>query len=204
MEAALHSEEPSGSATKERLITAFVLLVVALLTTLDIIEDNADGAPWSHLLIEAIVVLSATFGAMYLVHKVTKHFKYQNRVLQIDVLAARQDAQRWRKEASTLLAGLGEAIEDQFDLWQLSAAEKEVGILLLKGLSHKEIAAIRNTNEKTVRQQSTSLYAKASLDGRAQLSAFFLEELLLPISGTDSKVTPANLASNVPKIHTDS
>lgn len=62
--------------------------------------------------------------------------------------------------------------------WELSPAEKEVALLLLKGLSHKEIAEVRGTSEATVRQQSRALYKKAGLTGRHDLAAFFLEDLL--------------------------
>ncbi|HEX6010849.1 MAG TPA: hypothetical protein VFY87_03400 [Geminicoccaceae bacterium] len=58
--------------------------------------------------------------------------------------------------------------------------EQEVGLLLLKGFSHKEIARLRNATESTIRQQAASIYQKANLNGRASLSAFFLEDLLLP------------------------
>jgi DNA-binding NarL/FixJ family response regulator len=61
-----------------------------------------------------------------------------------------------------------------------SPAEREVGLLLLKGLSHKEIAGVLDKSERTVRQQSLGIYKKAGLAGRAELSAFFLEDLLLP------------------------
>jgi DNA-binding CsgD family transcriptional regulator len=53
-----------------------------------------------------------------------------------------------------------------------------VGRLLLKGLSLKEIAAIRNTLEKTVRQQASSIYKKAELNGRHAFSAWFIEDIL--------------------------
>ena len=46
---------------------------------------------------------------------------------------------------------------------------------MLKGLSHKEIASIRDASESTVRQQARAIYGKANLSGRAALSAFFLE-----------------------------
>jgi DNA-binding CsgD family transcriptional regulator len=62
----------------------------------------------------------------------------------------------------------------------LTEAEKEVGLLMLKGLSHKEIANIRNSSEKTVRQQAGAVYAKSGLEGKGQLSAFFLEDLMIP------------------------
>jgi DNA-binding NarL/FixJ family response regulator len=56
-----------------------------------------------------------------------------------------------------------------------------VALLLLKGLSTKEIAAVRAVSERTVREQSGAVYTKANLTGRAALSAFFLEDLLAPI-----------------------
>jgi DNA-binding CsgD family transcriptional regulator len=68
----------------------------------------------------------------------------------------------------------------------LTAAEREVGLLILKGLSYKEIAIIRNVSEKTVRLQAHTLYRKAKLSGRAALSAYFLEDLLLPSEPTES------------------
>jgi DNA-binding NarL/FixJ family response regulator len=77
-------------------------------------------------------------------------------------------------------SGLGAAIQEQFEAWHLSQAEQEVSLLLLKGFSHKEIARLRHTSTTTIRQQAASIYQKANLSGRAALSAFFLEDLLLP------------------------
>ena len=57
--------------------------------------------------------------------------------------------------------------------------------MLLKGFSHKEIAALRETSERTIREQARAVYRKAGLSGRASLSAFFLEDLLLP-DGSES------------------
>jgi DNA-binding NarL/FixJ family response regulator len=54
-----------------------------------------------------------------------------------------------------------------------------VALLLLKGLSFKEIAQVRNASERTVRQQALAVYAKSGLGGRAELAAFFLEDLLV-------------------------
>lgn len=62
--------------------------------------------------------------------------------------------------------------------WLLSPGEKDVALLLIKGLAMKEIAVIRNTQEKTVRQQATNIYKKSGLSGRQELSAFFLEDIL--------------------------
>lgn len=60
--------------------------------------------------------------------------------------------------------------------WELSNAEAEVGLLLLKGFSHQEVANIRNSSERTVREQARALYRKAGI----LFIGFFLEDLLLP------------------------
>jgi len=51
-------------------------------------------------------------------------------------------------------------------------------MLLLKGLSIKEIAALRETHEKTVRQQASAIYRKAGVAGRHAFAAWFIEDLL--------------------------
>jgi len=45
-------------------------------------------------------------------------------------------------------------------------------------LSFKEIAAVRKTLEKTVRQQASSIYKKAGVSGRHEFSAWFIEDIL--------------------------
>jgi DNA-binding CsgD family transcriptional regulator len=102
--------------------------------------------------------------------------------LEQSLEASRREAEKWRREAGDLIAGLSQAIDRQLERWALSAAEKEVALLLLKGLSHKEIAGIRGVGEATVRQQAMALYRKAGLEGRHDLAAFFLEDLLEPQS----------------------
>ena len=87
---------------------------------------------------------------------------------------------RSEAQARKQVEGLARSIDRQLDHWKLSAAEKEIAFLLLKGLSLKAIADLRGTGEKTVRAQSAAIYAKAGLAGRSELSAFFLEDLLVP------------------------
>ena len=107
---------------------------------------------------------------------------YKNQIaLTRELDAARIQGRQWRDEARALLKGLGEAIDRQFLTWKLTEAEREIGLLILKGMSLKEIAAVRVTSERTIRAQARSIYAKAGLSGRAALSAFFLEDLLAPI-----------------------
>jgi DNA-binding CsgD family transcriptional regulator len=73
---------------------------------------------------------------------------------------------------------LGHVVAQQFSEWGLTGSEQEVGWLLLKGLSLKEIALVRQTQEKTVRQQASSIYGKSGVSGRHAFSAWFIEDIL--------------------------
>ena len=92
----------------------------------------------------------------------------------------RAERDAWRESAQKLLDGLGRALDDQFARWALTDAEREVALLLLKGYSHKAIARATGRSDKTVRQHAGAVYRKSGLGGRAELAAFFLEDLLLP------------------------
>jgi DNA-binding CsgD family transcriptional regulator len=92
----------------------------------------------------------------------------------------RAERDAWRARAEKLLRGLGEAIDAQLRGWSLTPAERETALFLLKGYGHKEIATLLGKSERTVRQHAVAVYRKSGLGGRAELSAFFLEDLLLP------------------------
>ena len=133
------------------------------------------------------IVLLACF-PVFLTYRTFLVYKNQQALIR-DLDAARIQGRQWRDETRALLKGLGEAIDRQFLTWKLTEAERGVGLLILKGLSLKEIASVRATSERTIRGQARSIYAKAGLSGRAALSAFFLEDLLAPIDATASAST---------------
>jgi DNA-binding CsgD family transcriptional regulator len=96
-------------------------------------------------------------------------------------LAERQaERDAWRARAERALEGLGKAVDEQFGSWQLTPAEREVALLLLKGHGHKQIASATGRSERTVRQHAVAVYHKSGLQGRAELAAFFLEDLRVP------------------------
>jgi len=166
--------------------SGIVLLAVGLFATIaaligfDIVADYRSGTEQGHLLTEGIVAGLALAGLVIL----WQQFRFVQRRAQqltVDLAAARIEAQRFREEAHDALRGFGEAMDRQFARWNLSPAEREVGLLLLKGLSHRQIASVRSTSETTIRQQALALYRKSGLRNRAELAAFFLEDLLLPV-----------------------
>lgn len=69
-------------------------------------------------------------------------------------------------------------ILEHFEKWNFTKAEAEIGLLILQGLSLRLISQKRGTSETTIRQQALSLYKKASVEGRHELSGFFLNLLL--------------------------
>jgi len=159
---------------------AAVVLGVGLLMTLEVIEepDMTAGEILFELVEPTLIVMTAV-GVVYLLGRVRRQHQEQMTLIR-DLEVARSEGAQWRGDMRELLKGLGAAIDAQFDRWGLTAAEREVAMLLLKGLSHKEIAVVRGGSEMTARQQARAVYAKANLSGRAALSAFFLEDLLLP------------------------
>lgn len=163
---------------------------IALFLGLEMIEEP--DLTMKELLFELIdiVPIVATSVGMALLFGVTRRQRDEQLTLMRDIEVARLQGKRWRSEARTYLNGLGDAIDTQFSRWGLTEAEREVALLLLKGLSLKEVAVVRATNERTVRSQARALYAKAGLSGRAALSAFFLEDLLVPIEPEDAGGEP--------------
>jgi len=156
-----------------------VLSVVAVLVASDLLLDDQAGAEPGHLVIEALLMFVSAAGAIWLWWG-RRRARAEVRLLVRDIDTARAEAERWRSEASELMEGLGVSIARQFKRWKLTEAESMVALLLLKGLSHREAASVRGVSERTVRQQAREVYRKANLSGRSELSAFFLEDLLLP------------------------
>ncbi len=168
--------DPTDVGFDPRPLGVGLFAVIAALIGADLVEDYRSGVDWPHLVFEGFIMTLALVGIAAL----WRHLRSVRRraaSLHVDLEAARREAQRFRGEAREALHGLGEAIDRQFGRWGLTPAEREIGWLLLKGLSHREIASARSTSETTIRQQALALYRKAHLRNRAELSAFFLEDL---------------------------
>jgi Response regulator containing a CheY-like receiver domain and an HTH DNA-binding domain len=153
------------------ILSALAFLLIAALIAFDLFADGGEGVGLAHLLIEGGAFAVALFASV----STLIHYFDIRRSLK----TARLEASRWRDEHRELIAGLSKAIGMQFKSWDLTSAETEVGYLLLKGFSLRDIARLRETSERTVREQARAIYRKAGLTGRAELSAFFLEDLLL-------------------------
>jgi DNA-binding CsgD family transcriptional regulator len=194
------------------LVLGVVFVGMTVLTGFDVAYDFQEGISLKHQLVGISVFLVGLIGVTVTGRRLVlslkrerilwgeaeisaarwqtreRELKAEAAALAKQLMATEQEAYRWKREAGELLAGLGVAIDAQFERWALTPAEREVGLLLLKGLSHKEVGAVRRVGEATVRQQAQGVYRKAGLSNRNDLAAFFLEDLLLPTHGVDDEI----------------
>lgn len=172
-------------------IVICAVLALGLFTTLTIIGIIDEQEPITAMslafdLFETGLLALAVAATAY-VSVETREFRQERSDLIHNLAKATQEGAQWRATAQSHIDGLSHAIEEQFDRWRLSASESEIAGLMLKGLSHKEIARLRHTSEATIRQQATSVYKKSGLAGRTELAAFFLEDLLAPNAVASTK-----------------
>ncbi len=150
--------------TCRRYLPAVVLAFAMCFFIYDIVSDllsNDDGI--FHIAIELAVFLAISIVLFYEL----QHAKSLAKKIEIE------------KSKTARLAGeLLSVMREQFSKWSLTPSESEVALLVIKGLSMKEIAAARNVKEKTVRSQATSIYAKSGYTGRHELAAHFIEDLM--------------------------
>jgi DNA-binding CsgD family transcriptional regulator len=142
----------------------FILLSATLFFAYDIVADLADHSEsWLHVLVESVVFFAVAV------------------VLSVELRRVgrlKREVHLERDRTARLSGELLAAMRAQFDEWGLSPSESEVALLLIKGLSMKEISLAREVKEKTIRQQATAVYAKSGCAGRHELVARFIEDLM--------------------------
>lgn len=168
-----------------------VFVIISLFLAGDLAADIAIGMSAWHVGLEILALstaLLAVVGTTWQLWGALRHAHELHHDLQgarADLEGTRADLERWRGEAEGLMRKLGTAIEHHFVRWDLTSAEREVALLVLRGLSYKEIASVRGTTDRTVRVQALAIYRKAGVAGRAEMAAFFLKDLLLPAAAAE-------------------
>ena len=162
-----------------RWLLAGTLAAIVVGGTIDLVLDAPDRWTSPHVVYEVIMIGGALIiaGVLWRGWWRAEHTLGETR-RALEERAAERDA--WRESARLALDGLGRAMDEQFRAWKLTPAERDVALLLLKGRSHKQIAFDTGRSERTVRQHAVAVYQKSGLGGRAELAAFFLEDIMLP------------------------
>jgi len=164
--------------TQERISTSIVFLLVMAFLFFDIYEDLNEGASFSHVIKESTIILLGLIGLLILWKKYF-FIKRQKSSLRIDLEKAKQDLSTYKEQTKSLTLKISEKIDQQLEEWRLTNSEKDVALLLLKGLSAKEIAVLRESSEKTVRHHCAAIYQKANLANRNELFSFFLDDIFI-------------------------
>jgi DNA-binding CsgD family transcriptional regulator len=182
-----------GEKSTRLLLGGIGLGSFCLLMLLEIVTET-DEVEFLDVLVDGLgllLMVSTTVGLALLFQRM--HVQHEEKLDLIrDLDIARSEGKAWRQKANAHLAGLREEMDGQFESWGMTTAEKDVGKLILKGLSHKEIASLRGTAEATVRQQAQSIYQKAKLPGKTAFSAYFLEDLLAPNQADAGEIRKAS------------
>jgi DNA-binding NarL/FixJ family response regulator len=165
-------------------IYGFAALALALFGLLVAVENLQSAEPFDLAsfaldLIEKALLVLAVAATAYVALE-TRSMQRERVDLLNDLSRVRCESDRWRAAARVHIDGLGRAIRDQFAAWKLTDSEADIALLMLKGLTQKEIAHLRGSEESTVRQQAAAVYRKSGLANRSELGAYFLEDLLAP------------------------
>jgi DNA-binding CsgD family transcriptional regulator len=175
-----HDDQARGGLdARLRWLLAVALLSIVVGGTADLAMDAPETWLTFHVVFEMLTIAAALLMATTLW---LGWWRTAHAAAALEVRLAEQAAERdrWRASSHDALEGLGRAIDVQFDDWQLTRAEREIALMLLKGYGHKQIAALTGRSERTARQHAGVVYEKAGLGGRAELSAYFLRDLMLP------------------------
>ena len=158
-------------------VLILILSIIVLASGADFVADMSHGATLTHVIKEAVIVTISVLAIGWIIAGL-KQQSIAIKQLQQELNDIAHSAVAPKKYILEARKTLANVISQQFTEWNLTDSEADVGLLLLKGLSLKEIAGLRQTLEKTVRQQASALYRKAGLNGRHSFSAWFIEDIL--------------------------
>jgi len=159
-------------------LLGFAVAAFALLLALEI-GTETDDVSIADMVVDGLTLMLTigTSAAVALLALKVERVRDDRAALIADIEAARAEGEDWRRRVKAHLGDVRHALDDQFQAWKLTAAERDIALLILKGMSLKDIGIARATTEATVRQQAQSVYRKAGVGGKAALSAWFFEDL---------------------------
>jgi DNA-binding CsgD family transcriptional regulator len=136
----------------------------AIIFLVDVVQDiSTPGDLNWHLLPEAMAVaallIGIAFEVVYLTH----------------LLQRKASLERSVNMAS---AQLQDIIQNHFDAWKLTASERDVAGLMIKGLSISEIASVRGSAEGTVKAHLNAIYRKSNARNRAEVLSHIMDTLI--------------------------
>jgi DNA-binding CsgD family transcriptional regulator len=71
-----------------------------------------------------------------------------------------------------------DVLNARFDEWGLTAAERDVALFAIKGMSVSDMARLRDTSEGTIKSQTAAIYRKAGVTGRPMLLSVIIDDMM--------------------------
>lgn len=161
---------------KDKLIS-FTLILIVIFKLIDLSIDISSNVEPVHIWQEIMLIVLSLALFVYLMIDI--HRRSTNEKLNLAQLTvSKENIRLLNQQLENSKVVFFNEIKMQFQKWGLTATEKEIALLLIKGLSTSEIASIRKKSEKTISNQSSAIYKKADVSGRHELAALFFEMLL--------------------------
>lgn len=123
--------------------------------------------------IESFIAISSLF-VVFILYKELKMENLENNQAKSTIV----DLKRTNRILKNSEIGFWKEAKSQMESWNLSEAEQEIAVLLLRGFSQKQIAAVRKKSLRTIENQTSSIYAKSSMRGKLEFISYFLTPLL--------------------------
>ncbi|MCA8928070.1 MAG: helix-turn-helix transcriptional regulator [Alphaproteobacteria bacterium] len=142
-------------------------------------SSQAEGPDW-HLAIEGLAAVSLWAAIAFEVRYV------------LSLLRRKAQLER---NVSIASAAVQDVIAAALDAWRLTASERDVANLLIKGLSIAEIAAVRGSAEGTVKAHLNAIYRKSGAGNRGDLLSLIIDQLLEHDAGTATDAVRTHGAS---------
>lgn len=151
------------------LCAAALQIICCLIFVADVSMDLHDLN--FHALFEAVAVIGLAIGATLTLREY-RNLLHRNTKVE--------------RELGVASGAFQEVINEHFRRWGLTAAESDVALFLIKGLSVADIAALRHTRDGTIKAQSASIYRKAGVSSRSELISVMVEELINGLSAPNN------------------
>lgn len=162
--------EGKNTALRQKLflVAASLQIGCGIVFAADVYSERSEFGV--HILAELLAVIALVIGATISISQYRQIMRRNSKI---------------ERELNVASGAFQEVIEHYFQTWGLTAAERDVALLSIKGVSIADIATMRQSREGTVKAQNAAIYRKSGVSSRAELLSVMIEELLEGLHSVD-------------------
>lgn len=118
-------------------------------------------------------------GVLYLFLTYFLYNDFRSTRKEVDVaISTIQDLKERNKVLENSELGFWKKVSDEMKKWGFTETEMQISLLLLRGFSNRQIAAVRGKSLRTIENQTFSIYQKSGMRGKVEFISFFISPLL--------------------------